>query len=133
LNIIKDEVNVKHVSFDEEIRITAENNNAYKLSDNGGIIVSLNTALTDELKEEGLLRDLIRGVQDLRKSRNLVPGDKIILSIKGEKETEDFVNNNAKELQTIANVVHIEVRQSEPHELPLPLIGLIVSIRKAED
>lgn len=80
LGIIEDEVNVKHVVFDEEIRITAENNGDHKLSDNAGMLVSLNIALTPLLKEEGQLRDLIRTIQDMRKKAGLNPSDRITVA-----------------------------------------------------
>ncbi|OHB05688.1 MAG: hypothetical protein A3A26_02290 [Candidatus Zambryskibacteria bacterium RIFCSPLOWO2_01_FULL_47_14] len=60
LEIIKDELNVKIVEI----------NNALE-SD-----VSLDTALTPELIEEGKVRDAIRVVQDWRKEKGLKPGEK---------------------------------------------------------
>ena len=57
--IIGDELNVKAVISDES------------LSED----ISLNTELTPELIEEGKMRDIIRGLQDLRKEKNLVPDD----------------------------------------------------------
>lgn len=80
LGIIRDEVNVKQVIFDEEIRVTAENNSEHKLSDNAGLLVSLNIALTPELKKEGQLRDLVRTIQDMRKKAGLNPSDRITVT-----------------------------------------------------
>ncbi|MEK7173135.1 MAG: isoleucine--tRNA ligase, partial [Patescibacteria group bacterium] len=51
LDLIKDEVNVKEVVFDENIKDEVE----------------LDTTMTDELKEEGQVREIIRHIQDLRK------------------------------------------------------------------
>jgi isoleucyl-tRNA synthetase len=59
--IIKDELNVKNVAIGNEI--------------------ILDTALTEELKEEGMSRDLIRAVQEARKAFGFSPQDKIILEI----------------------------------------------------
>ncbi len=85
LGIIRDEVNVKQVIFDEEIRVTAENNSEHKLSENAGLLVSLNIALTPELKEEGQLRDLVRTIQDMRKKAGLNPSDRITVSAPKEQ------------------------------------------------
>lgn len=41
--------------------------------------IKLDTVLTDELKDEGWLRDVIRAIQDARKKENLSPNDKIQL------------------------------------------------------
>ncbi len=46
-----------------------------------GGFVSLDTALTDELVDEGMVRDLVRGVQDVRKSLCLDVSDRISLTV----------------------------------------------------
>ena len=51
LNLIKDEVNVKEIIWDKNINQEVE----------------LDVEITPELKEEGELREFIRGLQDLRK------------------------------------------------------------------
>jgi isoleucyl-tRNA synthetase len=63
LNLVKEEVNVKEVSFEEELAKG----------------VFLDKKITEELKEEGVLREVIRTVQSLRKKANLIPNDKINL------------------------------------------------------
>jgi len=61
LNLIKDEVNVKEIIFDAGI------------SDE----VELDENITEELRDEGIVREIIRAVQAQRKEKNLVPQDKI--------------------------------------------------------
>jgi len=65
LGLIKDEVNVKEIIFDDKISSEVE----------------LDTDLTEELKEEGFLRELVREVQTERKEQNLVPQDKVIAEL----------------------------------------------------
>ena len=65
IEIIKDEVNVKNISFDET----------------SDMDVVLDTNITAELKEEGELRDLIRTIQGARKSAGLNPGEPAVLSL----------------------------------------------------
>jgi isoleucyl-tRNA synthetase len=63
LELIKDEVNVKQVLFDDSIEAAVE----------------LDLQLTEELKEEGMIRDVVRSVQDLRKEQGYKPEDKIMV------------------------------------------------------
>ena len=65
LQLIRDEINVKTISFDE----TLEEN------------VVLDTEITPELKEEGYIRELIRHIQVLRKKKGLTPKDFVKLTI----------------------------------------------------
>jgi len=65
LGLIKDEVNVKDIIFDDKIENAVE----------------LDTTLTEELEEEGTIREIIRQIQAERKDQNLVPQDRISMEI----------------------------------------------------
>jgi isoleucyl-tRNA synthetase len=65
LNLIKDEVNVKEIIFGAK----TENE------------VELNTNITPELQEEGLVRDFVRSIQVKRKEMGLTPKDKIRITV----------------------------------------------------
>ncbi len=47
----------------------------------GEILVGLDTTITDELRKEGILRDLIREIQEARKEANFNISDRITISI----------------------------------------------------
>jgi len=68
---------------EEYKRILAEEINVLKITE--GSQITLETKITPELEKEGLLRDFIRSIQDLRKKAGLNPADKIHLFY----ETED--------------------------------------------
>ena len=55
-------------------------------AEEAGILVALDTTLTPELIAEGVARDLVRNVQELRKTSGLEVTDRIRLSIQGEGE-----------------------------------------------
>ena len=48
--------------------------------------MGLETKVTDELKKEGYVRDLIRGIQNLRKESGLNVTDRIILTYSGDDD-----------------------------------------------
>jgi len=75
IELIKDEVNVKRVEVSSEI------------ADN----ILLDTNLTDKLMEEGFMRELIRRVQDSRKTAKLTKKDKIRVQISGTERIETLV------------------------------------------
>ncbi len=61
-SIIKEELNVKEIKFHQNLKKT-----------------KIDTRLTKSLRQEGIVRDLIRYIQSLRKRLGLVVSDKVIL------------------------------------------------------
>ena len=68
--------------------------------------VVLDTALTPELIQEGLVRDFVRGVQDARKSAGYRIEDRIVVEYAGDPEVADAV-------ATLAAYVRTEVLADE--------------------
>lgn len=66
LEIIKDELNVKDIVQDESL---------------GDGEVKLDTEITEELRNEGDMRELVRKIQDMRKTADLVPSDRVVVSL----------------------------------------------------
>lgn len=61
-----------------EVRLTARE--GFAVSEEGGLIAALVTDLTPELVREGLAREVVRRIQDLRKSRGLDISDRVHLT-----------------------------------------------------
>jgi isoleucyl-tRNA synthetase len=59
-----------------------------------GTETHLDTELTNELKEEGMMRDIIRAVQDARKKAGFTPGDIIVLSIEADDELKNIITKH---------------------------------------
>ena len=49
-----------------------------------GIVVSLDLTITDELRDEGFARDIVRSIQDARRKMNCAITDRITLSVSGD-------------------------------------------------
>lgn len=60
-----------------------------KVLNDGTLTVALDTKISDELKKEGYVRDLIRGIQNLRKESGFNITDRITLTLSGDKELKD--------------------------------------------
>ncbi|HKL86432.1 MAG TPA: isoleucine--tRNA ligase [Treponemataceae bacterium] len=70
-----------------------------KVVNDGTLTVGLDTEITEELQLEGLIRDLVRGVQNLRKERGLEVTDRIRLSVSVAAGTEPDSVDSAHILQ----------------------------------
>ncbi len=71
LDILQDELNVEKVKSVDEV----SEKSAWE-SDENTPAVSLDTNLTDDLKDKGVVREVIRFINSLRKEAGLQPGDK---------------------------------------------------------
>jgi isoleucyl-tRNA synthetase len=75
----------------EDFEITTRSRTGYSLSETDEIIVGVSTVLTDELEREGLARDLIRRIQNQRKTADFNISDKIEIYFEaGRRLTEAF-------------------------------------------
>ena len=75
IELIKDEVNVKEIIFDQNLKEEVE----------------LDLEITPELLREGMVREFMRAMQDLRKKTNLKPRDVVNASVQTNPEGENFL------------------------------------------
>jgi isoleucyl-tRNA synthetase len=83
-------------------RIEKEN---LKVINEGSLTVALDPELTPALIEEGLVRDLVRGIQNLRKDKGLEVTDRIELSLVGSAAVRAAAENYREHLlsETLAS------------------------------
>ncbi len=84
------EVDGQSVSLDaEKIIVERIEKEDLKVVNEGTLTVALDTKVTDELKKEGYVRDLVRGIQNLRKESGLAVTDRIKLFVSGDTDLQD--------------------------------------------
>ena len=112
INIVAKEINVK------EIKTGASEN-------------KLDTIITPELKQEGIVRELIRKIQDLRKKEGLVPQQKVELVIETDKDGEKFINKFSEEIKRSTNLTSISFSSvSDVEEIKIEDLNLKIKIKK---
>ncbi|HEY4508733.1 MAG TPA: class I tRNA ligase family protein [Candidatus Paceibacterota bacterium] len=103
-DLIKNELNVKEVVFDE----TLEND------------VELDTEITPELKNEGVARDIIRGIQDARKEQELNPNEKIKLVVHVNSDLKKVIESFEDMIKLPTQVEEIKYSsERQTHEILL--------------
>ena len=83
LQIIADELNIKKV---ETIKAVSKEN-GWIAAEDKKIKIAVCTAISSELRQEGLTREIIRAINGLRKELNLTPND-IISAVLDTDDTE---------------------------------------------
>ncbi len=68
----------------------------YAVAADAGYAAAVNTVLTDPLRAEGLAREVVRLVQNLRKSTGLEISDRIALGVKGPQAVESAISDFAE-------------------------------------
>jgi isoleucyl-tRNA synthetase len=76
-----------------EVRQTARE--GYVVAEEAGYLAALKTELTPELEREGLAREFVRRVQDLRKSAGLDISDRIVVRYDASKKLAEAVHGFA--------------------------------------
>lgn len=72
-----------------DFEITAQDIPGWLVSSEGGLTVALDVTITDDLKSEGIARELVNRVQNLRKESGLEVTDRIVLKV----DTNDRIQN----------------------------------------
>jgi isoleucyl-tRNA synthetase len=78
----------------EDFEIVAQDIPGWLVSSEDGITVALDSTISEELKQEGIARELINRVQNLRKDSGLEVTDKIVLKIDTTEEIQQAVFSN---------------------------------------
>jgi isoleucyl-tRNA synthetase len=75
----------------EEFSVGYESQEGLDVESDHGIVVALDTTITPELKKEGIARDLIRTIQDMRKEANYNVDDRIQIALQAEGEANEAI------------------------------------------
>jgi isoleucyl-tRNA synthetase len=78
----------------EDVEIIAEDIPGWQVTNLGNITVALDVTITAELKQEGLSRELINRIQNLRKELNFEVTDRITVSLQNHNLISDAVALN---------------------------------------
>lgn len=67
----------------DEVLVESSSPQGYAVAEGGGVLVALDTTVTPELRREGLARELVRNIQDARKSAGFAIADRIAVALGG--------------------------------------------------
>jgi isoleucyl-tRNA synthetase len=105
----------------EDVEIRSQDIPGWAVASEGGVTVALDITITDELKKEGIARDVVNRVQNLRKDMGLEVQDKIKITI---QKVDDLINSALS-----ANKEYI---CTETQALTLDLVDTLVDGKEVE-
>jgi len=116
----------------EDVEIITEDMPGWLVANEGKLTVALDITVTDSLLREGIARELVNRIQNIRKSNGYEIVDKISVEIENRDEIEASVNEFAGYIasQTLANSVTLVKELNEATELDFDDYTVKVSVKK---
>jgi isoleucyl-tRNA synthetase len=78
----------------DDVEILSEDIPGWQVASNGSLTVALDVTLTPELIQEGLAREVINRIQNLRKDKGFEVTDKITVKLQSQPGLDDAVERN---------------------------------------
>lgn len=80
--------------FLDDVEIVAEDVPGWQVANLGKLTVALDVTLTEELKKEGISRELVNRIQNMRKDQGFEVTDRITVFVKTHPYITEAVKNN---------------------------------------
>jgi len=118
----------------DDVEVRAQDHEEFVLAQDGPYAVALDLAVTDELRLEGLARELIRALNDLRKTSGLAIADRIRVTLSATGLMADAVRRHADWVGDEVLAVSFDVASEAPtggNELTIEGCTVTAAIQKA--
>lgn len=118
----------------ENLIVTMNGKEGFAFAGSGTIGIVLDTAITEELKKEGYIREIISKVQNLRKESGFEVLDRINLYVSGNKMLEDIIKENEeiikKETLTLDLIIRESMKDSTEYNINGEKLNIEVEVAK---
>ena len=114
----------------EDVLISSEDIPGWAVASEGGLTVALDVRVTDELKREGIARDFVNRVQNLRKEQGLEVLDKIGIEVEKDGEAVTAALTEFKEyISTETQAVTLELKETLADATNVDLDEFVLKVR----
>lgn len=95
------EINGKSITLqDQDVEISSQDIEGWLVANSGSLTVALDITITEELRDEGIARELVNRIQNLRKDSGFEVTDKIEITIQNNSLLGNAIENNATYIKT---------------------------------
>lgn len=115
-----------------DVEITSSDIEGWLVANQSGITVALDVTITPALKMEGISRELVNRIQNLRKDSGLEVTDRISIVVQSQVEIDKAINSNAQYIkdETLANELKIEQTLENGMTIAFDEIETVIQIKK---
>ncbi len=123
----------KYVVQVTDVEILAEDVPGWQVANLGKLTVALDVTITSELKQEGISRELINRIQNLRKDLGFEVTDKIRVRVTNDPYIAEAVRNNLSYIcaEILADSLELDNEDNTGEKAEIDDIELKISITKA--
>ena len=114
-----------------DVEIISEDIPGWLVSNEGNLTVALEVELNDELRREGMARELINRIQNLRKENNFEITDRVNVEVSPNQEVENAVSSFADYIKGQVLADNIVVADNDGAEVEFDEFKLNIKVVKA--
>jgi len=119
----------------EDVEIIPVDLPGWKVANSGALTVALDIKVSDELRNEGLAREVVNRIQNLRKEKGLDVTDRIQVKIQQNKGLDNAIKNNLSYIcsETLSNTLELVSTLSPVNSVNIEVdeqISTFISIEK---
>ena len=104
------DINGKIVTLDlDDFEITSQDIEGWLVANEGTLTVALDVTITDELRKEGIARELVNRIQNLRKDSGFEVTDRIDVKLQKDDDMVNAINHNLEYIKTETLTEDIEI------------------------
>jgi isoleucyl-tRNA synthetase len=116
----------------EDVEITSQDIEGWLVANSNGITVALDITISPELKQEGIARELVNRIQNIRKDSGFEVTDKIKVHLQNNEVLQEAVKNNESYIksETLTETLVFEENIEEGTEIEFDEIKTRITITK---
>jgi len=94
-----------------DVEITSQDIEGWLVASSGNLTVALDVTLTEDLKKEGIARELVNRIQNLRKDSGFELTDRIAIQFQKDEQIINAINKNLTYIKTETLADELEIKE----------------------
>jgi isoleucyl-tRNA synthetase len=128
------EINGKSINLERnDVEITSQDIEGWLVANQGAVTVALDVTISEALKEEGIARELVNRIQNLRKDSGFELTDRIEVYLQSEVAIENAIKQNLEyiKLETLTEELHLVAQLDTGVDISFDAINSKLHIQKS--
>ncbi len=128
-NQIEIELNGKNITLGlDEVEITSQDIEGWLVASAGNITVALDVTITDSLRKEGIARELVNRIQNVRKDSGFEVTDKIDVTLQKDGKVEEAVQQNIEYIKNETLTANLDLAEEVDNGLEITFYELATKL-----